>query len=274
MKENEVKAITEKLENGVREVFESDGYKAFLDCMGKFYHYSANNTMLIYLQCPTASLVAGYKAWNEKFSRHVKKGETAIKILAPCPHKKEQEVVNADGTKETKEIQFTTYRPVNVFDISQTDGKPLPESPCKALTGTVEGFSDTFERVKAFAPCPIGFEEINDGANGYYSLAEKRIAIKSGLSEEQTLKTAIHEIAHALLHDRDTGTEKETDRATKEVQAESVAYTVCAYYGLDTSDYSFGYVAGWSKDKEAKELAASMEVIRKTAKEIIEGIAA
>lgn len=274
MKNDEVKAITERLEKGVKDLFESASYRDYLACMSKFYNYSFNNTLLIFMQCPAASLVAGFRKWETEFSRHVKKGEKSIKILAPCPHKVEKEVVNPDGTKETKEIRFTTYRPVSVFDISQTEGKPLPEIPCKTLSGNVDGFPETFERVKSFSPVPVSFEDIANGANGYYSLAEKRIAIKNGLSEEQTLKTLIHEIAHAVLHDKDTGTAKETDRATKEVQAESVAFTVCAALGLDTSDYSFGYVAGWSTGKDAKELTASMEVIRTTAKSILDGIAA
>lgn len=270
----DVKEITKKLEAGVRATFESDGYKDFLSCMSKFYRYSANNTLLIFMQCPSASLVAGFRKWETDFSRHVKKGEKAITILAPCPHKGKREVKNADGTTEEQEYTYNTFRPVSVFDVSQTDGKPLPENPCKMLTGTVDGFAETFERVKAFSPVPVAFEHIKDGANGYYHTTEKRIAIATGLSEEQTLKTAIHEIAHAILHNRETGAEKNADRGTMEVQAESVAYTVCSYFGLDTSDYSFGYVAGWSKGKEAKELSASMEVIRKTAKEIIDGIAA
>ena len=273
-RKKDVKEITEDLQKGVRELFESDSYKDYLSCMSKFYHYSFNNTLLIYMQYPSASLVAGYTKWEDTFSRHVKKGETGIRILAPCKMKKTKTVTNEDGTTEEKEVSFMRYKPVSVFDVSQTEGKDLPEIPCRSLTGSVDDFDSVFARVTAFSPVPIGFDDIRDGANGYFQTVEKRIVIKNGLSQEQTLKTAIHEIAHAILHDRDNGAEKDSDRATMEVQAESVAYTVCSYYGLDTSDYSFGYVAGWSKDKEAKELAASREVIRKTAKEIIEGIAA
>lgn len=270
MKKN-IEEITKQLEEGVKGVYEGDGYKTFLDVMSKFYNYSANNCVLIAMQMPTATLVAGYRSWENKFNRHVKKGEKAIKILAPIPHKFKKMIENEDGEQVEKEVQYTTFRAVPVFDISQTEGDDLP-SIVKELDGSVDGFKNLFERLESISPVPVCFEDITGGANGYFSHAKKMIAIRQGMSEQQTVKTLIHEIAHALLHDKETGAEKDADKRTKEVQAESVAYTVCSWLGLDTSDYSFGYVAGWSEGKDVKELTASMEVIRKTAKEVIEGL--
>ena len=269
----DIKEITEKLEQGVKDVFEGAEYKAYLDFMSKFYDYSVNNTILIFMQKPEASLVAGYKAWQTKFKRQVRKGEKGITILAPCPHKFKKEVEDEDGNKVEKEIQYTTFRAISVFDISQTDGEEIP-SIVTELSGEVEDFNELLEKLQTLSPVPVSFEDIQSGAKGYYSHAELRIAVKEGMSEQQTIKTLIHEIAHAMLHNRESGEEKDADRNTKEVQAESVAYTVCHSLGLDTSDYSFGYVAGWSKGKEVKELKASMEVIRKTAKAIIEDLRA
>lgn len=265
----DIKAITEQLEQGVKEVFTSDKYIEYLQFMSKFTSYSFNNTMLIFLQKPNASLVAGYKSWQQK-GRQVRKGEKGITILAPCPHKKEIEDEN--GEKQT--ISWTSFRAVSVFDVSQTDGAELPTGCITMLTGEVENYTDLVKKLEEISPVPVGYENIEGGANGYFNTAEKRIAIQEGMSQQQTIKTLIHEISHAILHDRDEGEEKDADRHTREVQAESVAYTVCSMLGLDTSDYSFGYVAGWSSTKEVKELNESMEVIRKTAKDISDRLAA
>lgn len=270
MANKDIKEITEQLEQGVKDVFESDKYKEYLDFMGKFHDYSVNNIILIMMQNPDASLVAGYKAWQTKFHRQVRKGEKAIRILAPCPHK----IVKEDEDGNQREVRWTTYRAVSVFDISQTDGDAIPEGCVNTLTGEVVGYGELLAKLIAVAPVKVEFEDIQGGANGYFNIVEKRIAIKSGMSEQQTIKTLIHEISHAILHNRENGAERGADKYTKEVQAESVAYTVCSMIGLDTAEYSFGYVAGWSKGKEAKELKESMEVIRNTAKAIIDSLAA
>ena len=264
----DIKEITEKLEHGVKEVFNGAEYKAYLDFMSKFYNYSVNNTMLIWMQKPDASLVAGYKTWQSKFNRFVRKGEKGITILAPMPKKFEKQVEDEDGNMVTKEIKYTTFRATSVFDISQTDGEDVP-SIVSELTDDVENFDELLEKLKKLSPVPVGFEEINTGAKGYFNHVEKRIAIKEGMAEQQTIKTLIHEISHAILHDKETGEEADADLRTKEVQAESIAYVVCHSMGLDTSDYSFGYVASWSGDKEVKQLTASMEVIKNTAEKII-----
>lgn len=266
-----VKAITEQLEQGVKDLFASEQYKEYLEFVGKFYNYSANNCLLIWLQKPDASMVAGYTTWQTKFKRQVRKGETGIKILAPCPHKITKQVKNADGEIEEKEIRWTTFKPVSVFDISQTDGEDVP-ALVNDLTGEVDGYEELLQKLISTSPVPVGFEEIKNGAKGYFNTAEKRIAINEGMAQAQTVKTLIHEIAHAILHNREDGQEKEANGNAKEVQAESVAYTVCSALGLDTADYSFGYVVGWSKNKEVKELTESMDVIQKTAAQIIEGV--
>ena len=267
----DIKEITEKLEQGVKDLFESNDYKEYLSFMSKFYNYSANNCLLIWIQKPDATLVAGYQAWQKKFKRQVRKGEKGITILAPIPHKYTIKEIYPDGTVEEKEIRFTTFKAIKVFDLSQTDGEAIP-SICKSLNGSVENYDAVLENLKNLAPVPVGFEDIAGGAQGYYSHVEKRIAIQEGMSEQQTIKTLIHEIAHSILHEKENGIEKDADRNTKEVQAESVAYVVCSCMGLDTSDYSFGYVAGWSKDREAKELLESTEAIRNTSIKIIEGL--
>lgn len=267
-----IEDLTLKLETGVKEVFESDKYMNYLNVMSKFYNYSANNTLLICLQKPEATLVAGFQTWKNKFHRHVKKGEKAIKILAPVPHKYKKEVEDENGNMTEKEVQYISFRSVSVFDISQTEGEELP-SIVKQLDGSVENYDELFETLKSIANVPVNFEEITNGSNGYYVSSENRIAIKSGLSEHHTIKTLIHEISHSILHNEE-GSEKDADRRTKEVQAESVAYVVCQYLGLDTSDYSFGYVAWWSSGKEVSELQESMEIIQKTSKEIIEKLIA
>lgn len=262
--------ITKELERGVKELFNSESYKQYLEFMGKFHNYSVNNSILIYMQMPSASLVAGFQSWQTKFKRRVRKGEKGIRILAPVPHKMKKEVTYADGTTEEKEISWNSFRPVCVFDISQTDGEDIPEI-CNDLTGSVDGYKGLIEKLVAVSPVKIGFEDIKSAAKGYFSPVENKIVIKQEMSEEQTVKTMIHEIAHSMLHGNESE-EKEANNRTKEVQAESVAYTVCRMLGLNTEDYSFGYIVGWSDGKEAKELSASMEVIRKTANKIMEGI--
>lgn len=265
----DIKEITEQLERGVKDVFESDKYKDYLDFMGKFYNYSVNNIILIMLQKPNASLIAGYKAWQTKFKRQVKKGEKGITILAPCPHK----IIKEDENGEEKEIRWTSFRPVKVFDVSQTDGEDIP-TYIQPLSGDVTEYQKLIERLLSASPAPISFEDVEGSAYGCYNTLERRIEVQKGMSELQTVKTMIHEISHAFLHDQEDGTAKEADRNTREVQAESVAYTVCNMLGLDTSDYSFSYVAGWSRGKEVKELTASMELIRSTAKDILERLEA
>ena len=285
-----LKEITDRLEQGIKELFDSERYKEYLRVMSKFHNYSFNNTLLIAMQKPDASLVAGFSAWKNNFQRNVVKGEKGIKIIAPSPFKIKQEmdkidpatnkpVMGADGkpVKEEKEITIPAFKVVSVFDVSQTEGKELPDIAVDTLTGDVERFKDVFAALEKTSPVPIGFEKIEGGAHGYYHLEDKRIAIDEGMSELQTLKTAIHEIAHAKLHDIDLNAPKEEqpdrpDRRTREVQAESVAYAVCQHYGLDTSDYSFGYVAGWSSGRELDELKSSLETIRATAAEIINSI--
>ncbi|EKC47269.1 LtrC-like protein, partial [human gut metagenome] len=274
---DKLKEITDRLEQGIMELFDSDRYKEYLRVMSKFHNYSFNNTLLIAMQKPDASLVAGFQSWKNNFKRNVVKGEKGIKILAPSPFKIKQEmekidpatqkpVIGADGkpVKEEKEITIPAFKVVSVFDVSQTEGKELPDIAVDMLTGDVECFKDVFAALEKTSPVPIGFEKIEGNSHGYYHLEEKRIAIDEGMSELQTIKTAIHEIAHAKLHDIDPNAPKEEragrpDRRTREVQAESVAYAVCQHYGLDTSDYSFGYVAGWSSGRELDELKSSLE---------------
>ena len=287
---DKLKEITDRLEQGIMQLFDSDRYKEYLRVMSKFHNYSFNNTLLIAMQKPDASLVAGFQSWKNNFKRNVVKGEKGIKILAPSPFKIKQEmekidpatqkpVIGADGkpVKEEKEITIPAFKVVSVFDVSQTEGKELPDIAVDMLTGDVEHFKDVFAALEKTSPVPIGFEKIEGNSHGYYHLEEKRIAIDEGMSELQTIKTAIHEIAHAKLHDIDPNAPKEEqadrpDRRTREVQAESVAYAVCQHYGLDTSDYSFGYVAGWSSGRELDELKSSLETIRSTAAEIINSI--
>ena len=284
-----MKEITDRLEQGITELFDSERFKEYLRVMSKFHNYSFNNTVLIAMQKPDASLVAGFNAWKNNFGRNVMKGEKSIKILAPSPFTVKQEVektdprtgkavIGKDGqpVKEQKEITVPAFRVVSVFDVSQTEGRELPDIAVNELTGNVDRYKDFFAALEKTSPVPIGFEQIPGSSHGYYHLEDKRIAIQEGMSELQTLKTAIHEIAHAKLHDIDLNAPKEqqphVDKRTREVEAESVAYTVCQHYGLDTSDYSFGYVAGWSSGRELSELKSSLETIRSTAAEIINSI--
>ena len=285
-----LKEITDRLEQGIAELFDSERYREYLKVMSKFHNYSFHNTLLIAMQKPDASLVAGFSAWKNNFERNVMKGQKGIKIIAPSPYKIKQEmqkidphtqkpIIGKDGkpVTEEKEITIPAYKVVSVFDVSQTEGKELPDIAVDELTGDVDRYKDFFAALEKTSPVPIAFEEIVGGSHGYYHLEDKRIAINEGMSELQTLKTAIHEIAHAKLHDIDLNAPKDEqqphiDRRTREVEAESVAYTVCQHYGLDTSDYSFGYVAGWSSGRELSELKSSLETIRSAAAEIINSI--
>ena len=283
-----VKEITDKLEAGLKEFFESEKYKSYLSTMSKFHNYSFNNTLLIAMQKPEATLVAGYQAWQKNFERHVNKGEKAIRILAPAPYKIKEERDKLDPVtgemmfdengmpqKEETEVTIPAFRAVSVFDVSQTDGKPIPELEVNELLSTVEGYEDFVQALMNISPVPIAFEDIPGDSKGYFSTAEKRIAVQENMSESQTLKTMVHEVAHSRLHDKEVNQSMDIpvkDRNTKEVEAESVAFTVCQHFGIDTSDYSFGYIAGWSSGRNMKELKSSLDTIRKTASELITGI--
>ena len=285
-----IKEITDRLEQGIQDLFDSDRFKEYLQVMSKFHNYSFNNTLLIAMQKPDATLVAGYNSWKNLFGRQVARGAKGIKVLAPSPYKVKREVdkidpqtqkpvIGKDGkpVKEETEITVPAFKVVSVFDVSQTEGKELPTIGVDELTGDVEQYADFFKATEQASPAPVGFEKIESGAKGYYSQTEKRIAINEGMSELQNLKTLIHEIAHAKLHDIDLNAPAKEqadrpDRRTREVQAESIAYAVCQHYGLDTSDYSFCYVAQWSSGRELAELKASLEKIRSTASELIKEI--
>ena len=276
-------SIMQSLESGVEELFTSNRYQEFLKTMAKFHNYSFNNTMLIAMQRPDATLVTSYKNW-QSMGRQVMKGEKGITIIAPAPYKKMKEkevldenqrpIMGTDGKPKTEQVEVTVphFKAVTVFDIAQTSGEPIQTLAPELLTAAVQDFDSFMQAIQKISPVPIRFDEIDGNANGYYHNADKEIVIKKGLSESQTLKTAIHETAHAKLHDKEImeslGVEK--DRLTKEVEAESVAYCVCSSFGLDTSDYSFPYIAGWSSSREMKEMKASMDVIRKTAGEMID----
>lgn len=286
-----VKEITDRLEEGLKELFEGEKYKSYLNTMSKFHNYSANNIQLIEMQCPDATYVAGYKAWQRNFERHVNKGERGIRILAPAPYKikEEQEkidpvtnepVLDRDGmpVMEEVEIKIPAFRVVTVFDYSQTDGKELPGLGVNELHGDVERYRDFMEALERVSPVPIRYESMEGDRKGCFMDLSHPIAIKEGMSEAQTAKTGVHEVAHAKLHAREAeqDTEKAVykDRETKEVEAESIAYTVCQHFGIDTSDYSFGYIAGWSSGKEMPELKSSLDTIRRTSSELIKGIEA
>ena len=282
-----VQELTNKLEQGLQDLFNSDSYRNYLSTMSKFHNYSFNNTLLIAMQKPDATLVAGYKAWQKNFERHVNKGEKAIRILAPAPYKIKEErdkidpvtqelLLDKDGNPQKEEVEITipAFRAVSVFDVAQTDGKPIPELAAKELLSDVEGYQDMIRAVEAISPVPIELEEIAGDSKGYYDREAKRIAVQENMSESQTLKTMIHEVAHSKLHSKEVEQDEQMrkDRNTKEVEAESIAYTVCQHFGVDTSDYSFGYIAGWSSGRDTKELRASMDTIRRTASELITGI--
>ena len=336
--------ITAGIEQGIKELFESEKYMRYLSVMSKFHRYSVNNTMLIYMQRPDATLVAGFNKWKNQFERHVKKGEHGITIIAPTPYKKKIEemkrdpdtqapILDADGKAimEEKEIEIPMFRPVKVFDVNQTDGKPLPEL-ASSLSGTVPHYEAFIEALRRSAPVPIEFEPMAANMDGYFSSEQQRIAIREGMSEVQTVSAAVHEVAHSKLHDPkkyeaeptwkivmvsgggtkhdyrlDFATEAEAEQAatedgwryvdenrfewrlevevdltamkqaaknrnTEEVEAESISYAVCQYFGLETGENSFGYIAGWSQGKELKELRASLEIINKTSCELITDI--
>ena len=285
-----MKEITDKLEQGIQDLFESDRFKEYLQVMSKFHNYSFNNTLLIAMQKPDATLIAGYNSWKNLFGRQVSRGAKGIKVIAPSPYKVKKEVdkidpktqkpvtdKNGKPVKEETEVTVPAFKVVSVFDVSQTEGKELPSIGVDELTDDVEQYADFFKATEQASPAPVGFEKIESGAKGYYSQTDKRIAINEGMSELQNLKTLIHEIAHAKLHDIDLNAPAEKqadrpDRRTREVQAESIAYAVCQHYELDTSDYSFSYVATWSSGRELSELKASLETIRSTVSELIKDI--
>lgn len=271
-----VQEITEKLEQGIKELFESEKYKTYLNTMSKFHNYSFNNTMLIAMQKSDVTLVAGFKAWQKNFDRHVKKGEKGIRILAPAPYKIKEEQEKLDPVTgeimldksgmpitEEVEIKIPAFRVVPVFDVSQTDGKELPDIGVNELSGSVEDYEDFMQALSEVSPVPITYEDIEGEAKGYSHTTDHWIVIQEGMSQSQTVKTAIHEVAHAKRHDRERNQDIDAvldkDRNTKEVEAESVAYTVCQHFGIDTSDYSFGYIAGWSSDRDMKELKSSLD---------------
>jgi antirestriction protein ArdC len=276
-----MKEITDKLENGIKGIFESEKYKSYLNTVSKFHNYSFNNCLLIAMQKPNATRVAGFNAWQKDFKRSVIKGEKGMKIIAPAPFKTKKAVDKLDATgkpvigtdgkrvKEEKEITVPAFTVATVFDVSQTEGEPLPQLGVNELVGSVDKYKEFFAAVEKVSPCPIDFEKITTGAKGYFHLEEKRIAINEGMSELQNLKTLIHEVAHARIHDIDKNADVRPDRNTREVEAESIAYAVCQHYGLDTSDYSFGYVASWSGGKELDILKSSLDTIRKEADAII-----
>lgn len=291
-----LKEITDSIETGIKELFESDKYKSYLQTMSRFHKYSLNNTMLISMQKPDATLVAGFNKWRDGFSRYVKKGEKGIKIIAPTPYKIKEErekldpqtkapILDASGKVQTEEveIQIPMFRVVSVFDVLQTEGEPLP-TLASNLTGNVEQFEVFMEVVKRTAPVPIEIKPMSEDTDGYYHIEDKRIAIREGMSEVQTISAAIHEVAHSLLHNREMEKELQAqqdenakpmnpkDRNTEEVEAESISFAVCSYYGIQTAENSLGYIATWSKGKELAELRASLETINKTSSELISGI--
>ena len=286
-----LREITEGIESGIRDLFESDKYRQYLSVMSRFPRYSLNNTMLIYMQKPDATLVAGYERWKQQFGRYVRRGERGITIIAPTSFKKkiqEQKLdpdtkapvfdKNGNIVMEEKEIEIPTYRPVKVFDVSQTDGKPLP-SLVDSLSGTVKNYEAFLEALRRSSPVPVSLEPMSTEMDGYFSRNQQRIAVREGMSEVQTVSAVIHEIAHSKLHNYEKAAEregkepeKEKDRHTEEVEAESISYAVCQYYGIETGGNSFGYIASWSQGKELPELRASLEIINKTAGSLIQDI--
>ena len=280
-REEKMSAIQKKLEDGVRAIFTSEKYQEYISAMSKFPRYSINNCILIASQLPEASLVCGFRKWQTEFNRTVNKGEHGIMILAPIKGKTEvveevfdennKAVVDENGNQKTEKVtrEYQTFRPVYVFDVSQTSGDPLP-TLASELNETVDSFDEMKSVLISISPVPVSFETINGGANGYYSPTAGKIVIDERLPQLQMLKTMVHEIAHATLGHGSK--EDKWDRQTKEVQAESVAYWVTQMIGLDTSDYSFGYISGWSKDKEVSELKESLDVIKQTADKLSSSI--
>ena len=288
----QIKALTEKIEEGIQTLFQSgdlEKYQAYLRTVSRFHRYSVNNQMLIFAQCPHATLVAGYQKWQNQFSRHVLRGEKGITIIAPTPYKikveqkkldpdTKQPLLDADGKTitEEKEVQIPMFRPVKVFDVSQTDGKPLPEqvkSPVAELTGNVEHYEAFMDALKLVSPVPIEMKPLRNDLDGFFSPSKQSITLREGMSEVQTVCAAVHEIAHSKLHNYAMQPDSQPkDSSTEEIEAESIAYTVCAYFGIETSANSFGYVATWSKDKDVKAFRASLDTIRKTSSELISGV--
>ena len=288
----QIKKLTDQIEAGIKALFQSgdlEKYQAYLRTMSHFHHYSVNNQMLIFSQCPHATLVAGYQKWQNQFSRHVLRGEKGISVLAPTPYKIKVEkekldpdtklpLLDADGNTitEEKEVQIPMFRPVKVFDVSQTDGKPLPErvqSPVAELTGNVEHYEAFMEALRCISPVPIEMKPLSNDLDGFFSPPKQSITLRDGMSEVQTVCAAVHEIAHSKLHDyaKQPGSQPK-DSNTEEIEAESIAYTVCAYFGIETSANSFGYVATWSKDKDLKAFKDSLDTIRKTSSDLISGV--
>lgn len=283
--DNRVAELTDKLEKGIKDLYASDQYARFIAAMSQFHHYSFRNSLLILFQCPTASRVAGYETWK-KLGRHVCKGAHGLQILVPCPYMKTvekpkidphtgKEIIGPDGkpVKESSFVEAAKFRIGTVFDISQTEGKELPRLGVAQLSGDVPDFAAVYDRLVALSPYPVVMEAIEHDALGYTNHKEQKIGIRQGMSQVQTIKTLVHELAHAKLHNPDSqlpGMEK--TRRQKEVEAESVAFVVCQHFGLDTSDYSFAYVAGWSKGRELEELKASLDLIHSTAGEFIDAI--
>ena len=288
----QIKKLTDQIEAGIKALFQSgdlEKYQAYLRTMSHFHHYSVNNQMLIFSQCPHATLVAGYQKWQNQFSRHVLRGEKGISILAPTPYKIKVEkekldpdtklpLLDADGNTitEEKEVQIPMFRPVKVFDVSQTDGKPLPErvqSPVAELTGNVEHYEAFMEALRRISPVPIEMKPLSNDLDGFFSPSKQSITLRDGMSEVQTVCAAVHEIAHSKLHNyaKQPGSQPK-DSSTEEIEAESIAYTVCAYFGIETSANSFGYVATWSKDKDLKAFKDSLDTIRKTSSDLISGV--
>lgn len=276
--------LTDRLESGIKELYASGRYAEYLSAMSKFHHYSFGNALLILLQCPTATSVAGYNDWKKKFGRQVKRNEKGIQILAPCHftylveyEKKDPDtgrtLYGPDGEPltERRRENATRFRIATVFDVSQTEGRELP-SLVSDLSGDVPDFENVYARLAALCPLPVELGPVPGTAKGYASFVENRVVVRSGMSQVQTIKTLIHETAHAKLHAPDFLSDNPKPRREKEVEAESVAYIVCQHFGIDTSDYSLGYVAGWSRGKELVELKASLDVIHSTAGEIINAI--
>lgn len=278
-----VKLITNNLENGIKDLLESDRYKEYLSAMGKFHNYSLNNTILIAMQKPDATYVAGLQKWNKDFHRFVNKGEKGIVILVPTPYNKtvHQKVLDKDGKvlldndgneiTEEKTLKIQAFKPAYVYDVSQTHGEPLPSISVNELNGNVDNYKKIFDTIREFASVEVSFQTIGTGAKGYYDQINKEIVINDGMSELQRLKTLIHETAHAILHDNDYLKSKgeAKDRFTKEIEAESVAYTVCSYLNLPTDEYSFGYIAGWSGDRQIDAVRDSLEAIKLCSSDII-----
>lgn len=287
-----LREITDSIEQGINDLFESEKYRQYLRTMSRFHRYSVNNTLLIAMQRPDATHVAGFSKWRDQFGRHVRKGEKGIQIIAPTPYKKKIDAVkvdpdtkapvldqNGNAIMEEIEIKIPMFRVVSVFDVSQTEGRPLPEI-VSDLTGDVQQYDAFMDALHRASPVPISIEPIASSTDGYFSLTEQVITIRAGMSEVQTVCATVHEIAHAKLHNYDiSNTQSEQseelpkkDQRTKEVEAESIAYAVCQYYGIETAENSFGYIAGWSKGKELSELRASLETINQTASELIDDI--